>query len=497
MSARDAWGVVLVATGELLLGMAGAAVWMLLPMGEAQATVINGIYGAEIEYVSGGAIVRDGSGVSFQGRTWDVPSSRTVRATDTGAPLRIGGNNINVNAARTMTPIAIGRASALALKTLPVIGTGIAVWEIWDAVRVNPDGSGELVFDPGTAPVSSTVTLWNATVGGTTCSGKVSSQAAFDCAVAARYPGNVVISGSPARHRTETGTPGSCVDKPTTGTHSCNYSVLRVDTYPDMPAWNTTTNFPTNSGSVGAQAPSTVTECPASIDASNPAYSLPAGLPVGPDGKCRTARYNHTPIAPNAAADLLEATAPPTGEQLKDMAQDAIARGQSIEASERQLSGPTSVPGTPTTTTTNNPGGTTTTTTKTPTTNYTYNNNTVNYTTTTVTVTNNAGDVTTTTEGTTPQESEACKTAPDSLGCSKMGTPGTEAPAWQTRDVVFAPEDLGFEGSCPAPESWAVFGMTLTWGYEPVCDVAPFIRFALLAFAGIGAISIVIRETNS
>lgn len=469
----------------------------LLVVGVAQATVINGLNGASIEYVSGGAVVRDGSGVTFQGRTWDVPSSRTVRATDTGAPLRLGGKDISVNAARTMTPIAIGRASALALKTLPVVGTGIALWDLWDAVRVTPDGAGGLVVDMGADQVNSTGTVWSCSGGfGTVASGSGSSPAlaceAYAVNINASTFGNETYNGSGCFNR-KTYSLGAA-----TGAQS--FWLQYVNTGRTAPGWSTTCSTFTVAQGAGVNATSStsnVLKCPASIDASNPAYSIPEGMPPDPDGKCRTARYNHSPISAEAAADRLEEKSPPTGEQLKDLAQDAIARGQSIEASERQLSGPTSVPGAPTTTTTQNPDGTTKTVTKTPTTNYTYNTNTVNYSITTVTVTNNNGQVTTETEGTTPEETDACKAAPDSLGCSKMGTPPTDAPQWQTRDVIFTPEDLGFGGSCPAPESVQIRDFTVGWSYEPVCDLAPYIRFALLAFAAIGAISIVIRETNS
>lgn len=64
---------------------------------------------------------------------------------------------------------------------------------------------------------------------------------------------------------------------------------------------------------------------------------------------------------------------------------------------------------------------------------------------------------------------------------------------------MFAPEDLGFAGACPAPVHWELplSGVQLDWSYQQACDVAPMIRLALLAIAAIGAISVVIRETSS
>jgi hypothetical protein len=476
MNARKVLGVLLQLVGWSLMVASASLAWV----GVAEATIINGTNGAAIEYVSGGANIADGSGLSFQGRNWTTPSGRTVGVTDTGAPLRLGGKDININASRTILPTAINRAAAIALKGLAPVAVGLELWDLFNELRVRPGTCAEgglpssvsdlLCFDEGTAPEESNSTVYCLNLGsGTVCK---SSLTALAGDILAAWPSGA--NNCPTLYST-TLTPSPSI-------------VIRTQ----FQCWGSF-SYPSYSPTVVTQ---TDTQCPASIDASDPANNIPAGLPVGEDGKCRTGRYN-APISPQAAADKLEAQAPRTGEQLKDIAQDVIERGGEIEGSEREVSGPASSPGTPSVTTAPKPGGGTITTTKTATTHYTYNNNTVNYTIVTVTTVNDGTTETTTTEGTVPEESDQCKTAPNSLGCAKMGTPGDEAPAWQVRDVVFAPEDLGFSGSCPAPESWDVFGITLTWGYEPICEIAPFIRFALLAFAGIGAISIVIRETAS
>jgi hypothetical protein len=506
MNARHIVGLLLQLVGYALV----VSALFLAMLGAARATTIypsvNG-YPASIEYVSGGAKIVDGAGHRFEGRTWDIPSPRTVRATESGgAPLRIGGNDLPLTVRRTIPPSAINRAAAIALKGLAPVAVGLELWNLYDEVRVRPGTcasgglpssvSDLLCFDTGVPQEEIDGVYYTSEF---RCPGVQFATAleAHNCAVDATIAVNLA----------------TCVSTATCTVGLRDAPVLTLSTgSPPSETWLTKWKKQTCNNSTGycstgsyinestAHAPSggTTLQCPASIDASDPANNIPAGLPPGPDGLCRTGRYN-TPKTPVQAADLLEEHAPPTGEQLRDMAQDALDRGVAIEgASEREVSGPASVTGAPKVTTTVNPGGSTTTTTKTPTTNYTYNTNTVNYTTTTVTVVNNAGDVTTTTEteGEVP-ESDQCKTAPDSLGCSKMGVLPTDEPIWQTRDVVFAPEDLGFNASCPAPETWEVFSMSLTWGYEPICDVAPFIRFALLAFAGIGAISIVIRETNA
>jgi hypothetical protein len=489
---RRGFGPLLLVLGVVLQGLGLgilAALVMAATSGTASATIINGINGAAIEYVSGGAVISDGSGVSFQGRTWDVPSGRTVRATDTNAQLKIGGNTIGVNAARTMTPTAIGAASALALKALPWAAAGVALWDLWNTVRVHPDEAGGLLKDAGVAPTTTSATCFR------------SFPAPYPSGAPACYTSAISAFTADAPYRENILDTAETAENWTLGALSCGTGSSPTCTalYSRVSSVNGASlgmgSFTMSYSSVtGSQ-----TSCPASVDPFDSAYSIAAGQPVGVDGKCQTARYYHTPITESQAADWLEATDPPTGVELSDMAQDAIARGQEIEASERTLNGPASVSGTPTTTTTTNPDASTVTTTKTPTTNYTYTTNTVNYTTTTVTVVNNAGDITTTTttEG-EPPESDQCKKNPDSVGCAKLGDPGTDKPAWETRDVLFTPEDLGFgAGSCPASNTWEVGPVTLTWGYEPVCDVAPMIRVALLLMASIGAIGIIFKETSA
>lgn len=130
----------------------------------------------------------------------------------------------------------------------------------------------------------------------------------------------------------------------------------------------------------------TVTQCPASIDALDPAYSVPAGSPPGPDGKCPTGRYN--PIDAATAQSRMDAYA--DFSKASNVLNKVLENGGTISVSgERDLSGTSSVVGTPTTSTTTNPDGSVTTTTTTPSISYTYNGNTIS-------VTNNSTTTTTT-----------------------------------------------------------------------------------------------------
>jgi len=112
------------------------------------------------------------------------------------------------------------------------------------------------------------------------------------------------------------------------------------------------------------------------------------------------------------------------------------------------------------------------------------------------------GGVTTTTTATTdnapaPEESDQCKANPQSVGCAKLGDLPTDQPESTVRDVTFAEESLGFTGACPAPNNWVVHGISLTWGYQPICDIAPIIRLALIAIAAFSAAAIIIRGVNT
>lgn len=429
--------------------------------------MINGTNGASIEYVSGGAIVRDGSGMTFQGRTWDVPSARTVRATDTGGKLLLGGAELSgVSAARTMTPLAIKTASAAALKALPVVSTGVALWDIWDAIRVGPDGSGGLVSDPGVSQVTEVASQWRKASGNPDyTNGPWRGNPAAACEDWAQTL-RAVPSGNMCGVAYSSVTVTSCP-----GPKSAFAVGMRVV---HTQVLNGTCN--TNAGttdltrSISYQS-ANLTQCPASIDPLDPAQSIPAGAPLGPDGKCRQARYQWQRITAEAAAAKFEAGAPAPDATLKQLAEDAVQRGQGIEASERQLSGPASATGTPTTTTTTQ-GTSTTTTTKTPAYSYTYTANTITYNTTITTVVNTDGTTTsTTTENAPPEDSEQCKKTPDAAGCAKLGEPTDGTVPKESKPITYAPVSMA-SGSCPAAVPFTAFGVTRNLVFTPLCDAA-------------------------
>ncbi|CAG0973015.1 hypothetical protein BURK2_01408 [Burkholderiales bacterium] len=466
---------------------------MLLGMSSAHATVINGLGGAGITYVSGGAQIADGSGLTFQGRNWTTPSVNNVRVAEQLRIPSIGGNPLNVTAARTIPWGAVGRGAA---RILPGISTAAAIWDLAEDLNARDDGAGGMELEERTN--TETVSGWSCTfqAGGTyTATGGEPADAcnaAADLWEAANtgelssytYSGSAWVTGV-------------CTG---TTTRSCPMTRTTTTTY-KPPGCTSNCTSTTNPIAFTGSATTTATQrCPLVIDPLNPANTIPAGSPVGVDGKCPTGRYQ--PIGADALGDRF-AGYPPSADRQRAIAEETVnGGGEIVGAPEREVTGPASVPGQPTTRTTTAPDGTVTTTTSTPTTNYTYNNNTINYTVTVVTNTTVGGVTTTTTTTTNPGDptdaEDPCRLHPDTIGCARFGDVPTERPVWDSKEVTFAPEDLGSpEGACPAPVTWSVFGLSLTWGFDVVCDVAPIIRVAFLLMATVGAVGIIVRGTAS
>lgn len=221
--------------------------------------------------------------------------------------------------------------------------------------------------------------------------------------------------------------------------------------------------------------------CPASIDAFNPSYSIPAGGPVGPDGLCPTARYSHKPITPEDLASKVEAKPPqlPDATWLQAL-RDSIQPGGQTVPSTVTSSGPASQTGTPTTTTeTTGSPPVTKTTTSTPTYNYTYAGDKITYNVTNNTTTNNNGAVTTTvtTNAAPPLDSKTdCDKYPDSLGCAKLGqVPDAEKIPTQDAPATYSPVPFGSAGGCPAPFplDFSVSGRSFSYSISntPLCDL--------------------------
>ena len=112
--------------------------------------------------------------------------------------------------------------------------------------------------------------------------------------------------------------------------------------------------------------------------------------------------------------------------------------GNLTGASDRTMTGPASITGTPVTSTTTNPDGTTTTTTTTPTTNYTYNGPSISWTVTNTTTTQTCtgqGSCSTTTTTTDNQQKGECEINPAAAGCG--GDPASAGSLYTKKDRTF------------------------------------------------------------
>ena len=216
-------------------------------------------------------------------------------------------------------------------------------------------------------------------------------------------------------------------------------------------------------------------QCPASIDPTNSAYNVPAGSPVGADGKCPTARYNHAPITASDAAAKVVANPPANGNGWVQPTKDAIDTGGESAPAGITTTGPSSQTGTPTTTTTT--GGSpsqTITETKTPTYTYNYAGDTITYNTSITNVTNNITTgvtTTTTTSGNTaaPQDpNDPCTANPDRLGCMKLGSTPTDTVPTKAPNISYTAESVGLPSGCPADQ--VISGKAYSFG--PICAAA-------------------------
>lgn len=354
-------------------------------------------------------------------------------------------------------------AAARCLATLnPVCAVAAAAVAVaYDRYRVKPVQSGSgLTVDPGAAPVDT---------------------AGFTC----NLGGMQGKGGSPF---------SACqtaADKQTTFSNTVyRYSgyVTSCDLVGKTCTWTAVTSYPTlnlpDSVSPGQSAswyPDTFSQCPASIDALNPANTIPAGGPVGLDGKCATARYNHAPITPEAAATLAGKDPSPDMATWQKATSDAIDKGgQSASPAGITSSGPASQQGAPTTTTTTAPTGGTTTTTTTPTYNYNYSGDKIIQSTTTSTTTNtctgtaSCSQTTTTTDAPPVNAGEVaddCKVSPDRAGCAKLATP-PEAETIPKIEVpvTYTPTVFQSAGGCPSNITFQAYG-TRTLEVSGLCDL--------------------------
>lgn len=384
-----------------------------------------------------------------------------------------GALAVNVNRSVDWDSV-VGAAAAGLLATKSPWGAAAAgAYDLWNQLRVRPDGSGGAMRDVGVPPGEETGTQYRVPSCGNDWH-TARSAASQAC--------SVLIDP-----QTETGT--------------CRYSfegdhVTRCTVY-----YKGTSTIKHNdiilSTTMSQEVRVQPKPCSAYTD-SVTGQQVPEGRPPGIDGKCSTGSYQAATA--NDLKTLVNST--PTiqaaaQQQSTVLAQDALNQGQSLTPQSQTISGPASQSGTPQTQTTVKPDGTTEVKTVTPTYNYTYEGDEVKIQTTNVTTTNNNGQTTTTTtttNGTGGADVDICKSNPTASACAELGS-GSVDPA-PPQQVPFAINSVTMpDGSgCPAPVQWTAFNHAYQFSFTPMCDAATIwvrpvilvVSIALGAFVFIG-----------
>jgi hypothetical protein len=234
--------------------------------------------------------------------------------------------------------------------------------------------------------------------------------------------------------------------------------------------------------------------CPISIDVYDSRYTIPPGSPVGPDGKCPTARGNHVAATVAQVAQKLIDRPPapstkdstgvePTTGSYAGALQEALSKpGASVNATPSSISGPASQTGTPVASTTS--GSSSGTSTVTPSASFTYTPTTINVTNSSTTSTSTTSNNVTTTTNTTT-------TNPEVKTCGLPGQPvcNVKVDESGTDTTVTDPKSKLDDASSDAkrvssdPKGFFPTFPTLNWSFAlptgcapiPLAAFAPFI----------------------
>lgn len=329
------------------------------------------------------------------------------------------------------------------LGALPIIGTGIALWEFFNQYGVTPNGAGGYVYTP-----SESQYLWRSV------SGEVTAMASAIAACTALIPildaahvNSFVVKGV----QDTLNNPDCYVDE-----YSPSGDLLQVDK-----RYGTVQRYDNpNAGGSGTPIPQTIDEVTDRLMAdAGPRDdwkdALDDALNRDPDGL----QSDGTPEASNIGGPVQgpsEATTGPNGTTTKER----------------------SAEGTP------GPGG-------------------VDWKeTTTTTVRDGQGNVTstetTTVEGNDEPPPDPCDEHPERVGCMPAGeTPDVDVPEEEVTVTITPTTGWGAENaSCPPPRTFTVSGNTFEMSFQPVCDFATVMRYVILAVAWIGAAFIVVGHRN-
>lgn len=393
-----------------------------------------------------------------------------------------GGRNAAARAAVALTnrSALMWAARGLAMGS-GYLAAGMLLYDLYDNLRVRADGQGGLVWDPGVDPTQQMALQFASDPGASMWAPEASSVEQEWRS----YSMSQCANGGYSNCQVQCGVTIAPVPGGAAGEVTCSgrSGVFQGVAY----------NFPNTKYPIYSRQGLAPAACPTVGG---------QAVPIGIDGKCPSGQFGE-PITWEQAADRAVEFNTPAPEDLAEIVSQALDQGpMEIPAGGLEIEEVTSPVVGPSTTTTSSDGSTVQEAVK-----WDWSRDPLRKdegtwnekkTTTTTDPQGNTTTTETTTEGETAEDQdEACAQNPDRVGCAELGEPPTDQPEWQTVNVEYSPDDLGFGSGCPGQQSWVVFGMTLTWGYQPICDVAPFIRFALIAFAVLGAMGIVVREASA
>jgi hypothetical protein len=379
----------------------------------------------------------------------EVQSAGSLKATAAGVmPVAGGVGSVPVSVAGTISKASSGALVGRALlKSLPVLGTGIALWDLaneLDFRLLNPGGGVPTVEKKDPAV----------------------------CSVAPCY--QYRVSGGDYGQTYQTSQAAALSNYCTVRTGPFNSVWMPLNTYGACYVAGADLNFP----------------CPqygTCSAGSFPGYGSQTVSPSSPSYLASSAGELEAAIA--AKASWAGSSA------LGRAAVQAVKLNDAVPITSPVVTGPGTTPGGTTVTT---DAAANTTTTSTTTNNHTYAGDTMTTTNTTtnVTVDNTTSNViNTTTISSTPVTPEAAKTDceknPSALGCINTGEvdntvklPTLDSGFSSISAVAFADSS-----TCPSPVSFSVIGQSYAISYQPMCDAGlSYIRPIILLLASVAAV---------
>ena len=214
-------------------------------------------------------------------------------------------------------------------------------------------------------------------------------------------------------------------------------------------------------------------------------WPLISGFGAGKAFIAGDARLNGPATETDVANAIASRSGWPTSSALpRAIVQAVDATGDSIAPDSVTVTGPATTTG-PARTVVNADG---TRQVSTPTHNHTYNTNNVTTTTTTTIQNFNSSNVlqsTSTVTETPAQQKRDCELFPQSVGCANLDTVQSDQLSKKNHAVTVSPVSFAQSAGCPSPLSFQVMGASYSVSYQPLCDRMTLLRSLFLAIAGV------------